>query len=135
MLVVSAMLSALSAGAAPSDMELHGYVEPCTIGNQQEMFTECELCSASHDAAQACEDKFGRKGYQKKCRTRGDAAGWAEVWCISTQPAKAAPPPEPPSPQPQPQRASKLLALLVAVVILGGGILAARAGTRRRPPS
>jgi hypothetical protein len=133
MFVVSAMLSAFSAQAAPSDMELHGYVEPCTVGNQQEMFTECELCSASHGAAQACEDKFGRQGYQKKCRTRGDAAGWAEVWCISTQPAKAAPPPEP-SPS-QPQRSNKLLVLLAAVVILGGGILAARAGARRRPPS
>jgi LPXTG-motif cell wall-anchored protein len=61
--------------------EPHGFVEPCTVGNAQEMDTACELCSVSASSPNACVDRLGAKGYTKKCRTHGTPAGFAEVWC------------------------------------------------------
>jgi hypothetical protein len=85
---VSALCFALSllASAGPrtaqaQTAEPHGFVEPCTVGNVQEMDTACELCSVSPSSANACAERLGTKGYTKKCRTHGTAAGFAEVWC------------------------------------------------------
>jgi len=61
-------------------MELHGYVEPCTVGNAQDMYTECELCASGGDPRR-CEAQYGAQGYKKNCRTRGDGHVWDEVWC------------------------------------------------------
>ncbi|MFZ5891052.1 MAG: hypothetical protein ACOY0T_08375 [Myxococcota bacterium] len=70
----------------PQAYEDHGFIEPCSVANYQEMFTECELCPASQAAPRACSDRLGRAGYQKKCQTRVGHAGWGEVWCISKNP-------------------------------------------------
>jgi hypothetical protein len=73
-----------SRALAQADLsELHGYVEPCTIANYQEMFTECEACPASQADPQSCMHSLGRRGYAKKCRTRGNGRAWEEVWCVS----------------------------------------------------
>lgn len=103
--VVSVAL-ALVVGAGMGDAraqpgEPHGFVEPCTVGNVQEMDTDCELCAVSHAAPNACQERLGTKGYQKKCRTHGTESGWGEVWCVKRNlPAKepAARAPQAPSP-------------------------------------
>jgi len=108
--------------AAADPMEMHGYVEPCTVGNEQEMYTQCELCSVPSSSPQLCDDQLGRRGYQKMCRTRGEAAGWDEVWCISTRPA-----PETPHTQ-----TSKVLIAVAVLLLAGASLLAGRRWVRRR---
>lgn len=93
------------AGAQPG--EPHGFVEPCTVGNLQEMDTDCELCPVTPAQPNACQDRLGPKGYQKKCRTHGTASEWGEVWCVKRNlPAKP-----PPSSAPQPS--SQLIWILL----------------------
>jgi hypothetical protein len=82
-----AVVGALTmAGAAPPPRaergppEPHGFVEPCTVGNVQQMHTECEVCTIE-GASQACHERFGERGYEKKCATRGGHSAPAEVWC------------------------------------------------------
>ena len=58
----------------------HGFVEPCTLGNVQERHLDCEVCASAY-GARACKEKLEPRGYAKKCRTRGDHAGWDEIWC------------------------------------------------------
>ncbi|MGC4089935.1 MAG: hypothetical protein QM756_19020 [Polyangiaceae bacterium] len=66
----------------PAPSEPHGFVEPCTIANQQEMHTECELCKVPHGSPDACKHSLGKRGYQYKCRTQPHGGGeLAEVWC------------------------------------------------------
>lgn len=86
---VAGFVVAVSVSEAAAQ-EPHGYVEPCTVGNVQEMYTECELCSASAGEPEACNTTLGRKGFEKKCRTRENTAGWGEVWCIAKLPAEPA---------------------------------------------
>jgi len=89
-----ALVAALCAGAgtvarAGTDMmELHGYVEPCTVGNAQDMYTDCELCASGGDPKR-CDGQYGAQGNKKNCRTRGDGHVWDEVWC-HPRPALAA---------------------------------------------
>ena len=81
--------------------EPHGFVEPCTVGNEQEMDTDCELCAVSPAAPNACQDRLEKKGYTKKCRTHGTQAGWGEVWCakrtLAAQPSATDAPKAPPT--------------------------------------
>lgn len=84
----------------------HGYVEPCTVGNHQEMYTECESCPARPADPRSCNEQLGKRGYDQKCRTRGDASGWEEVWCIAKPAPAVAPPSAPPSAQPPVDSAS-----------------------------
>jgi hypothetical protein len=110
-------LSGVSHGQADM-VELHGYIEPCTIANYQEMYTECETCAVSKSAPKACEESVGRRGYQKRCRTRGDAKGWEEVWCIAKGSASQAPaPPTPAAPRPLNLPALLLSAALFAAFL------------------
>lgn len=90
--VAAIAVCALPAAAAAQPAEPHGFVDPCTVGNVQEMTTDCEACPVAPADPQACDRRLGRAGYQKKCRTRGDATAWEEVWCTARQPASAAPP-------------------------------------------
>jgi hypothetical protein len=108
-----------SSRAAADPMELHGYVEPCTVGNEQEMYTSCEICSVPSGSPQLCNDQLGRRGYQKMCRTRGEATGWSEVWCISTRPVAETP-------------HTPKIPIAVAVLLAGASLFAARRWWRRR---
>lgn len=113
---------AAPAAPAPGDMDLHGFVEPCTVGNQQEMYTECELCPATPADPQVCDKRLGRIGYEKKCRTRGEAAAWDEVWCIDKRLAE------------QTAHRSKTRMLVAgAALLLGVSLFLVRARARRRP--
>jgi hypothetical protein len=76
--------------SAPKAYEDHGFIEPCTIANYQEMYTECELCELAGSGANECEARFGKRGYRKRCRTRPAGHGFAEVWCIEKQPVSGA---------------------------------------------
>jgi hypothetical protein len=51
-----------------------GYVETCTVTQQQGMGEECVTCQATY--AQACNVA----GYVQRCRSWG-ASVWTEVWC------------------------------------------------------
>lgn len=105
--------------------EAHGYVEPCTVGNEQEMYTECELCSASARDPQACTNRLGKAGYQKKCQTRVASAAWDEVWCIAKRPPGETAPSSKP-----------LVLMLVAVsALLGTFLVVRRARSKRRRAS
>jgi hypothetical protein len=106
--------------AAGDPMELHGYVEPCTVGNEQEMYTQCELCAVPGSSPQLCNDQLGRRGYQKMCRTRGEAAGWSEVWCISTRPVAETP------------HTPKALIAVAVALLAGASLVTARSWRRRR---
>jgi hypothetical protein len=68
---------------AVPDLEPHGFIEPCTVANHQQMDTQCELCAVSPAEPQPCLERLGSRGFEKKCRTRGDARGFAEVWCTA----------------------------------------------------
>lgn len=68
-----------------------GYVETCTVENEQRPGEECVLCGdAYHGERDACEKQHGPAGYARRCRTAG-ASVWKEVWC--KQSAAAAGPP------------------------------------------
>ena len=109
----------LAAGSAFSQMdEPHGYIEPCTIANYQEMMTECDLCTVPHGDPEACSKRLKRRGYEKKCRTRGEAASYGEVWCVAKRPAPAR------SGEP----ASKAVLTGLIAALLAGGFLAMRWG-------
>jgi hypothetical protein len=113
-------LAAAPAWAGPEMMELHGYVEPCTVGNAQDMYTDCELCPSGGDPKR-CDGQYGAQGYKKNCRTRGEGHAWDEVWC-HPRPALAAQAAEPPS---------RLPVVVAGVAVLGalavvGGVLAKR---------
>ena len=69
-----------SLASAQSD-EPHGFVEPCTVGNEQEMDTDCELCAVPQGAPQTCAERLAPKSYKQACRTHGTPSGWSEVWC------------------------------------------------------
>ena len=122
-----ALAAGLSAGAAtvaragPEMMELHGYVEPCTVGNAQDMYTDCELCASGADPKR-CDAQYGAQGYKKNCRTRGDGHIWDEVWC-HPRPALAAAAVETPSRWPW---------LVGGLAALGALAIVARALAKRR---
>lgn len=78
-MVTAAWLQTAEPGVAQAQADApHGFVEPCTVGNAQEMDTDCELCSVTTGAPHVCRDRLGTKGYTKKCRTRGTQAGWGD---------------------------------------------------------
>jgi hypothetical protein len=72
--------SGFASAAFAQDPLEHGFVEPCTMSNVQERHLDCEVC-ASAFGSRACDEKLKPRGYAKKCRTRGDHAGWDEIWC------------------------------------------------------
>lgn len=95
-LALSCVGLALLASSAPvfaQAGEAHGFVEPCTIGNHQEMHTECELCAIPEKDEEACSRRLDTLGYAKKCRTNIHSGPPAEVWCAdkAVLAAKAAP--------------------------------------------
>lgn len=121
-----ALTSSARAHAQADLAELHGFIEPCTIANYQEMFTECEACPVSHESPKACEQSLGQRGYTKKCRTRGDAHAWEEVWCV----AKGSPESEP-----GPERAPRPVnvpALLLAAALFAAFLWMWRAWSHQR---
>ena len=122
---------AVSPGAhAQADLtELHGFIEPCTVANYQEMFTECEACPVAPADPKACEKRLGRAGYTKKCRTRGDGHAWEEVWCIAKGAAKPESEPRPSS-EPRP---FNLPALLLAAALFAAFVWMWRAWSHERP--
>jgi hypothetical protein len=119
--VVVSHLGARAAWAGPEDMQFHGYVEPCTVGNVQEMYTECELCQVPpHGDPEVCAGRLAPLHYQKKCQTRADASGWGEVWCVDKRrPPEAAGP-------------SKALVAGAIVAVVGLSLIARLAWSRRR---
>lgn len=105
---------------APQAYEDHGFIEPCTIANYQEMFTECELCEVAGSDARACETRFGKRGYRKRCRTRATGHGFGEVWCVEKRPSNDTPP------------SSQPISLYVGLAV-DFALLALYLGSRRRP--
>jgi hypothetical protein len=94
LLLAGVLSSNLARGTPPpraerGSPEPHGFVEPCTVGNVQEMHTQCELCTIE-GASQTCQERFGARGYEKKCATRGGHAAPAEVWCLDQRAKKSA---------------------------------------------
>lgn len=83
-----------------------GYVETCTVENQQGAGEECLVCGdAYHGDVDACK-KHEATGHSRRCKTRG-ASVWSEVWCKpgAKQDAATTPPTEiksdkPPAPAP-----------------------------------
>jgi len=58
-----------------------GFVETCTVEQQQGPNRECVLCGDSYyKEPDACAHKLETAGYTKSCKTRG-ASTWKEVWC------------------------------------------------------
>ena len=92
--LVASVLSVNVAAAIPpppaeqGSPEPHGFVEPCTVGNVQEMHTECERCAIEGES-KTCHERFGERGYVKKCSTRGGHAAPAEVWCLDKRATKS----------------------------------------------
>lgn len=127
--VLTAEVSPAAAQSPPDGLEPHGFVEPCTVGNVQEMYTECELCEVRQGDTQVCTDKFGKRGYEKKCQTHGAHGTWGEVWCIDTRrsPEKVAPA--------TPAAPSKLPFIVGAPVLLGVLLVLRRAWLRRNSSS
>jgi hypothetical protein len=91
MLASASSIVLASGTAAAQSAEAHGFVEPCTIGNHQEMHTECELCALPEQDPDACGRRLGTLGYAKKCRTNVHSGPPAEVWCIATAALAAKP--------------------------------------------
>lgn len=57
------------------------YVEQCTPQKQAASSRTCEACATSRlDAAGSCGTKLGA-GFAFRCRARGGATAWTEVWC------------------------------------------------------
>ena len=57
-----------------------GYVETCTIANQQTATSECLACRAVYFATDRCSQLLSPYCYSKVCRTWGGSA-YTEVWC------------------------------------------------------
>lgn len=92
LLLALAIPSVARADIAPPS----GYVESCTVDNEQVPDKPCLLCGdAYHGDVDACEKKHAGAGYERRCRTSG-ASVWNEVWCKTS----ATPPASPVSPAP-----------------------------------
>jgi hypothetical protein len=126
-LVVAGVSS--SVRAQPLD---HGFVDPCTVDNVQEMYTVCEMCVVPASDPAACTNRLGKLGYEKKCRTVGDHRGYAEAWCIAQgkAPAASAAPAGNAAPSLAP---SKHWLLLGIPVLFGAVVLVQRVRARRLP--
>ncbi len=80
-LLVGAGTIALTARMSIADIPPpDGYTETCAVDAYQTASTTCVLCAASFATRTACQDTWGAKGYQQKCKTWG-ASAWSEVWC------------------------------------------------------
>ena len=122
-------LTLLSSGstALAQSAEAHGFIDPCTIGNHQEMHTECELCAIPEKDPEACTRRLGQLGYEKKCRTDPHSGAPAEVWCVAKGASVAKP-----APVKGAESTSKLIiAIAVSVALVGLFFF----GKRRRPKS
>jgi MYXO-CTERM domain-containing protein len=94
------------AGAAQADVPPPpGFVETCTVAQQQTGGARCEECRASFQDASACATRFASTQMQQRCKTSG-ASVWTEVWCetrVATDPTAPAPAPTPaPAPEAPP---------------------------------
>jgi hypothetical protein len=67
----------------------HGPVEACSAHYMQSATLECEMCSVPAASPKTCSEKLGPLGFERKCRTRGDHAGYGEVWCLDQSKLKA----------------------------------------------
>jgi hypothetical protein len=90
-------IGVLAANARADVPPPEGYVEACTVANEQGPGAECVDCRAWHGERDACVKEWGAKGYKQRCKTYG-ASAWGEVWCKGD--AKPATPPKPPAPPP-----------------------------------
>jgi len=90
-----------------------GYVETCTVAQQQTGGARCEECRASFQDASACATRFASTQMQQRCKTSG-ASVWTEVWCetrVATDPTVPAPAPAPtPAPAPEASPATSVSA-------------------------
>jgi hypothetical protein len=68
-----------------------GYVETCTIANQQTATSECLFCEAERSAADRCDPLLSPYCYVKVCQAWG-GSGYPELWC-RTKGAEVAPVP------------------------------------------
>jgi MYXO-CTERM domain-containing protein len=74
-------MTLLLAGPAAADVPPEpGYIEKCTVANYAKKGIDCQSCGAWHGDRDACVNTLGKKGYEKKCQTRG-ASTWSEIWC------------------------------------------------------
>jgi hypothetical protein len=95
-------------GAVAQDL-MHGFVEPCTLGNVEERHLVCEVCPSAFGSRE-CSEKLEPRGYTKKCRTHGDHSGWQEIWC---------------APRPPQEKKDETIELVIGVVaaLAAGGVL------------
>lgn len=128
----AALAISVSAPHARAQELMHGFVDPCTVENHQEMYTVCELCAVPASDPAACTKRLGKLGYQKKCATVGHHDGFGEVWCVAQAKAPAANP-APAGDSPSPSQRSKPLQLVGIPVLLGALVLLKRAWSRRDP--
>ena len=57
-----------------------GYVETCTIANQQTAASECVFCEAERNVADRCDPLLDPYCYVKVCQAWG-GSGYPELWC------------------------------------------------------
>jgi hypothetical protein len=131
------VLVGASAWPARGQELMHGFVDPCTVENHQEMYTVCELCPVPSGDPQACSKRLGELGYEKKCSTvAGHHDGQSEVWCIAQAKAPgaaaSAAPPGNSDAAPSPAPSNRLMFVGIPV-LLGALALLARAWSRRAP--
>jgi hypothetical protein len=121
-----AAAAAPAARAGTDMMELHGFVEPCTVAFVQDMYNECEACPVSPHDPGHCSAEMGRRGFKKNCRTRGDLTGWEEVWCHARSGLAET--------TPQPSRVPMLVggAVLLGALVVTGGLWSRRRRARAK---
>ncbi len=109
--VLASLVAAPLVVARPADADVPpppGYVETCTVEQQQTNGARCEACRAGYQDANACATRFASTQLRRRCRTSG-ASSWTEVWCenrIATDPTVPAPGTSPgPAPAPSPEPA------------------------------
>ncbi len=129
-MIAFALAVSASAPRARAQELMHGFVDPCTVENHQEMYTVCELCGVPSGDPEACSKRLGKLGYQKKCATAGHHDGVSEVWCIAQAKAPGAKA-SPASDAPAPSQSSKPLMFVGIPVLLGALALLQRAWSRR----
>jgi MYXO-CTERM domain-containing protein len=78
LLALSLLLAATSARADLPPPE--GYVEPCTVEQQQRPGLECVACPSSFASRDKCPTQLAPAGFAQVCSTWG-ASTWTEVWC------------------------------------------------------
>ena len=86
------LFSTWPAQADIADPNDHCYTEQCTLENNEQEGTTCDVCNAGPGRSPTgeewdsgldpthCDNKFQGTNYEKVCQTRGESY-WTEVWC------------------------------------------------------